>query len=542
MKKIKLFICFSLFIFSSSFLFGQSWEWATQGKGPTTTQIFSIHTDVNGNAYESGIFQDTLDFGPTHLTTDSNGSCFLVKYDSMGVLKWAVQSPVSPHFGLISSNYNAVDGSQNVYITGTFLDTVQFGVYTLISPNWSAFLVKHNRTGTVSWAKLVIPGNGCETYCITTDKNYNIYVTGVSDSLGYSFAFMAKFDSSGNEKWFRKSLNGGKSGRAWGHAIATDKYDNIYETGNFWDTVRFGSYTLNAQTNPSSMFVVKYDSSGNVIWATQSSKNRNVVTPNYYLTSDSIGNTYIGGAFMDTLTIGTFRIISNISEDIFLVKYDANGHVIWCEGGYIPNPTAWSTMSISCDENGHIYLLGGNANYIKKNIELGNDTFSSISHSASSLLVQLDTNGTAKCGLILDSTIGGRVLTSSPSGRQIYLGGVQGNNTIFGPDTISYGTFVSKWNPDCILADITDTRIKNETFSIFPNPFTNSTTILVESEKVKGESYLELYDLTGRQLKSISFTGNTYTLSAEGLAKGMYFIRVFGKEKNVIGTSKIVVQ
>jgi len=36
--------------------------------------------------------------------------------------------------------------------------------------------------------------------------------------------------------------------------------------------------------------------------------------------------------------------------------------------------------------------------------------------------------------------------------------------------------------------------------------------------------------------------GTTYTLSAEGLAKGMYFVRIFDGDKNVIGTSKIVVQ
>ncbi len=78
--------------------------------------------------------------------------------------------------------------------------------------------------------------------------------------------------------------------------------------------------------------------------------------------------------------------------------------------------------------------------------------------------------------------------------------------------------------------------------SVFPNPFTNSTTIQVESGKYKGENYLELYDLTGQKLKTIEFKGNTYILSAEGLANGMYFIRVYNGNENVIGTSKIVIQ
>jgi hypothetical protein len=53
---------------------------------------------------------------------------------------------------------------------------------------------------------------------------------------------------------------------------------------------------------------------------------------------------------------------------------------------------------------------------------------------------------------------------------------------------------------------------------------------------------LELDDITGRKLKYIEFTGKQYELSAQDLAKGMYFVRVFNSNKNAIGISKIVVQ
>ncbi len=93
----------------------------------------------------------------------------------------------------------------------------------------------------------------------------------------------------------------------------------------------------------------------------------------------------------------------------------------------------------------------------------------------------------------------------------------------------------------CVTSSIAEIENQNA-ISVYPNPFTNSTTIVVESKKYKVESYLELDDITGRRISSIEFTGNTYTLSAEGLAKGMYFVRVYDKDKNIIGTSKIVVQ
>ncbi len=79
----------------------------------------------------------------------------------------------------------------------------------------------------------------------------------------------------------------------------------------------------------------------------------------------------------------------------------------------------------------------------------------------------------------------------------------------------------------------------NGAINVYPNPFTNSTTLLVNSY---GKHYLELDDITGRELKSIEFTGNEYILSTDGLAKGMYFIRVYNNDNTMVGTSKLVVQ
>ena len=86
------------------------------------------------------------------------------------------------------------------------------------------------------------------------------------------------------------------------------------------------------------------------------------------------------------------------------------------------------------------------------------------------------------------------------------------------------------------LQDITS---PSEHILCFPNPFHNITSVVVNDD---GKHYLELFDLAGRKLQSIEYTGKQYDLSAEGLAKGMYFIRVSDKDKNLIGTSKIVVQ
>jgi len=86
---------------------------------------------------------------------------------------------------------------------------------------------------------------------------------------------------------------------------------------------------------------------------------------------------------------------------------------------------------------------------------------------------------------------------------------------------------------------LSELKSESEKVKVYPNPTSNSTTLLVNSD---GKHYLELTDLTGRILKQDEFNGNEYQLSAGDLAKGLYFIRVYDGDKNVIGTSKIIVQ
>jgi hypothetical protein len=78
---------------------------------------------------------------------------------------------------------------------------------------------------------------------------------------------------------------------------------------------------------------------------------------------------------------------------------------------------------------------------------------------------------------------------------------------------------------------------------LYPNPFTNTTTIALTTQySISNTHYIELDDLTGRKLRWIEFTGTQYQLKAQDLAKGIYFIRAYDSDMNVIGTSKIVVQ
>lgn len=115
-------------------------------------------------------------------------------------------------------------------------------------------------------------------------------------------------------------------------------------------------------------------------------------------------------------------------------------------------------------------------------------------------------------------------------------------NTFYGTTTeggfFGYGE-VFKYKEVNITTSVNEVKGESEKVKVYPNPTSNSATLLVNSD---GKHYLELTDITGRILKQDEFNGTEYQLSAQDLAKGLYFIRVYDGDKNVIGTTKIVVQ
>jgi len=72
-----------------------------------------------------------------------------------------------------------VDPQDNIYITGSFSDTLNLGGIKLTANNYNMFIAKYRPNGGIEWA-LNASGLGApnEGYGITVDDSSNIYVTG----------------------------------------------------------------------------------------------------------------------------------------------------------------------------------------------------------------------------------------------------------------------------------------------------------------------------------------------------------------------------
>jgi gliding motility-associated-like protein len=139
--------------------------------------------------YLAGSFADTVSFGGNAVMTGPTYEMYLAKYDANGNVIWVRQATVPmPNFNCNSDPYSvAVDGDNNIYVTGQFQDTVIFGNIQLQLPvgYGSIFLAKYNPAGNVIWAEKanINPGVEAFGYSIACDtlKRGGGYMTAETD-------------------------------------------------------------------------------------------------------------------------------------------------------------------------------------------------------------------------------------------------------------------------------------------------------------------------------------------------------------------------
>ena len=107
--------------------------------------------------------------------------------------------------------------------------------------------------------------------------------------------------------------------------IKLDNLGNVYVTGFFYSPALFGNTLLSNTSVNGEVFLIKYDNNGNVLWAKQGGGNGSA---GYSIVIDNSGNCYLIGSFFNTATFGGYNLISAGSNDIFIVKYNSNGSVL----------------------------------------------------------------------------------------------------------------------------------------------------------------------------------------------------------------------
>ena len=302
-------------------------QWANTYGGTSTDRGYSIAVDSSGNSYITGYFEGTVDFGGGDITAGSN-EIFVLKLNSSGTFQWVnTYGSTSSDAG----NGIAVDSSGNAYITGFFQGTVDFGGGDVTSAgNMDIFVLKLNSSGTFQWVNTYGSTSDDRGWDIAVDSSGNSYITGSFQgtvdfgggdvtSAGNTDFFVLKLNSSGTFQW-ANTYGGTSTDRGYG--IAVDSSGNSYITGSFQGTVDFGGGDITATAN-SDIFVLKLNSSGTFQWVnTYGSTSNNL---GLGIAVDSSGKFYTTGGFQGTVDFGGGDITATANSDIFVLHLNSLG-------------------------------------------------------------------------------------------------------------------------------------------------------------------------------------------------------------------------
>ena len=529
-------------------------RWVKSGGGTNSDIGYGITVDRSGNSYAVGYFLSaSIAFESDTLSNAGGHDLYLVKYDPDGNVVWAKSA------GGVSDDYGisvAVDSSDNIYLTGYFLSpNIVFGADTLRNTGGASdiFLVKYDAGGNVLWAKSAGGDNSDHVESIAIDRTGNILLTGGFYSSSITFdsvtltnlnpgsdIFIVKYDPAGNALWAKST---GGNDNDVGIGVAVDPAGNAYITGFFQSSsITFGSDVL-LRTNGASMFVAKYSADGNVVWAKTAGGNS--VNDAYGIAVDDSGNSFVTGFYYAlSLVFGSDTLTSGGGYDIFIVKYNRNGNVVWARsyGGSAGD----FGLAVAAEESGYSYVTG----YFRSpTLVIGPDTL--VNSGGSDLYVaKLDPAGDPQWAMSVGSgtVVEGFGIGVDGSGNSYVTGYYHAASVVFVPDTL-----ISAGSDDMFIAKIGATRTRVESghaqppqdfilYQNYPNPF-NPVTVISYQVASRTRVILQLFDQLGREVGTLMNTiqgpgYKTVNFDARFLPSGVYYYQLrTGKN---IATKKLI--
>ncbi len=320
-----LFVLFWALFFSTP-SFSQDWVWGRCNTGGASMDGWPVATDKAGNVFTAGIRWNgnPAVFGTiTVPNTGVTGSMYqpiIAKYDAAGNCLWAK---------------GATHGDARV-------------IGLTVDPDGNAILLGSFRSQYLKFGSILL------TNSYALDDQY----------------FVAKFDPSGNVLW---ALNAGNAQQSFYTvpgfapilglgAVSIDAHSNIYISTNFHKpnvAINAGISLTNANAGGTTddILLVKYDPTGNVVWAKSfgGSGNDDV----YGMTVTHAGDIYLSGMFGSAaLNFGSVSISNaGLNQVAFIARLDNSGNGLWASAS--GGTGKEYAMGLASELSNNVYLTGG---------------------------------------------------------------------------------------------------------------------------------------------------------------------------------------
>jgi hypothetical protein len=323
--------------------------WNTFLGGNSIDHATGITLDANGMIYVAGYSHGAWGSPVREYTNGSD--MFAAKLTSSGALVWhTFLGGDGEEFG----DGIAVDGSGNIYVTGT--STAAWGSPVRpYSGGAEGFVVKLNSSGDLAWNTFLGGSGYDETDAVAVDGSGNTYATGTSmASWGSPLraytdgneAYAAKVSASGALVW--NTFLGG-AGNDGGTGIAVFTTGTVYVAG--FSQSSWGS-PQRAYSAGTDAFAAALSSSGALAWNTflggsGSDTGRGIAV-------DGDGRAYVTG--YSTATWGTPVRAYAGGTEAFAVKLNSTGSLSW--NSFLGGSGNDEAYEIAVDRGGKVYVAG----------------------------------------------------------------------------------------------------------------------------------------------------------------------------------------
>jgi hypothetical protein len=336
--------------------------WAIKIGASDYDYVQKVYTDPDGNVIMAGYFYGDTQIGPDHYTSFGSQDIFIAKFSPDGAFLWSRRA------GGQSADFVsdlAHDGAQNVIITGYYYNSLNFDDTTLISSGSSdIFIAKFNAEGDLLWATSAGGSSSDQSRSASCDPEGKILVSG---SFYYDITLGDTTISTVNPvgAFVARYFPDGTLDRAFqleGTYLSTENYvepdqdGGFYLSGNFSETINFGDTSFEAGEFNQDIYLAKYNSALELVWARHafSIASDQVIG----VIADQDDNVYLTGHYLDTVHFEQAVLPYTLccgSREIFIVKYDTEGNVLW--GQQVSGARA-SVQSLALNSQDRLLLSG----------------------------------------------------------------------------------------------------------------------------------------------------------------------------------------
>ena len=502
--------------------FGQKspqYLWGIYGGGREIT------TDIKGDIWSLGRFEDTIQIGNTFLISQGSSNIVLTKTDNNH--NYLLTKGIITTDARTSPTEIIASPEGGVYFTCSYYDRIIIDNDTFKSKGSDdLLLVKLDNSGNLVWAKSF--GSNSEDWGmnnLAVDKQGNIYMSCMfglwlpDDTIkigSYEYTgntgrdiYIVKLTKDGDVIWVKQA-----AGKLYDSVfgIVVDEFGNVYSTGCIRDTVYFDGNMYIANKDKTDLFLSKYDPNGNLIFVklAQSTSDWNRGNIGLDITLGSDGFIYLCGLVNDTTTFDNHTIHVSKTEYLVIAKYDTNGNVIW----------------VRADIKGHAGRIATDAdNNIYSSLGYGESTL--VKYDSSGKLIWENKYGPHKNGAN-NTKVEVLGLTVTNENKLLITGMYDNLTNTFGKDTLQ---LYSKPKNNIYIAevklfpaDIVDQTVTEPNIKLYPNP--NSGYFYVEAKNlVDNKGILTITDVNGKIVYSKDIKPKT-GIDISSLSDGVYFVNI----------------